>query len=66
MLYCLKLSLCTLKLNLVFHVVKLTSAPKDLVSKRCSSPSLNLIIIDRKEEQEVEKILGSYWHHKRY
>lgn len=65
-LYCLKLSLILQRLHLVFPTVKLTVTSHNPTPKRPSSPSSNLVIINKEKEWKVEKILGSYWHHKRY
>ena len=59
MLYYLKLSSTLWRLYLVFLVVKLTATPADLISRKYFSPSPDLVIIDKKEEWEVEKILNS-------
>ena len=59
MSYCLKLPPALQRLYLVFHIVKLTTIPKNSISRRHSKLSLNPVIINREEEWEVEKILDS-------
>ena len=59
MLYCLKLSPTLWRLYLVFLVVKHIAIPADLISRKYFSLSSDLVIIDKKEEWEVEKILNS-------
>ena len=59
MLYCFKLPPMLCRLYLVFHVVKLTLVPNNLILGICSSSSLNLIIIDREEKWRYKKVLKS-------
>jgi len=66
MSYHLKLSPTLQQLHLVFHIVKLTTASKDPISGRHSEPPSNPIIADREKEWEMEKILDSHWHCKKY
>ena len=63
---CLKLPSALQRLHLVFYIIKLTPAPEDSISGRYSSLSLSLIIINKEEEWEIEKILDSCWHCQRY
>lgn len=51
---------------LVFYMVKLTIMSKDLISGKYSNLSLNLAIIDRKEEWKAEKIPDGCWYCKKY
>jgi len=64
MLYHLKLSPILQKLYPVFLVVKLSTTPNNFIPRRHFDPSP--IIINGEEEWEVEKILNSHWHYKRY
>jgi len=50
----------------VFYIVKLTAALKDPISERCSKLPPDLVIVNREEEWEVEKILDNHWHYKKY
>ena len=50
MLYHLKLSPVLQRLYLVFHVVKLTAASEDPISRRCSKLPLDPFIIGREKE----------------
>ena len=50
----------------VFHIIRLMTATEDLIPGQHVLPLLDLIVVDRKEEWEVEKVLDSHWHHKQY
>ena len=60
MIYCLKLPSALQRQHPVFYVVKLTPAPEDSISGRCSSLPLDSIIINREEEWEIKKVLDSH------
>ena len=64
--YRLKLSPAMKKLHPVFNIVKLSTAPTDLIPDRKPKPPLSPIIIDREKEQEVEEILDSCWYWRRF
>jgi len=54
------------QLHPVFNVVKLTPAPDDLIIG-CKTEDYPLpIVIDRKAKWEVEEILNSHWHWRRF
>jgi len=64
--YCLKLPHGMRQLHLVFNIVKLSAALEDLILERkLQAPPLP-IVIDREEEWEVEEILHSRWHRRRF
>jgi len=50
----------------VFNVVKLTPAPDDLIPGRKTMDHPLPIIIDGEAEWEVEEILDSRWHWRRF
>jgi len=50
----------------VFNVVKLTPAPDDLITGRKTEDHLPPIVINREPEWEVEEILDSRWHQRRF
>jgi len=54
------------QLHPVFNVVKLTPAPDDLITGRKMTDHPPPIIIDREAEWEVEEILDSRWHQRRF
>ena len=60
MLYYPKLLSILQRLHLIFPVVKLTTAPNNLIPKRYSTITPDSIIIDREEEWKIKKILNSY------
>ena len=60
MLYHLKLSLTLCKLYLVFLIVKFITASTNHIFRKYFSPPPNSVIINRKEESEIKKILDSY------
>jgi len=54
------------QLHPVFNVVKLSTAPEDLILGRKLQASLPPIVVDGEEEWEVEEILNSRWHRRRF
>jgi len=66
MAYRLKLPHWMKQLHLVFNVVKLTLAPDDPIPGRKTMDHPLPIIIDREVEWEVEEILDSRWHWRRF
>ena len=66
MVYRLKLPYWMKQLHLVFNVVKLTLAPDDPITG-CKMENHPLpIVINGEAEWEVEKILNSRWHQRRF
>ena len=66
MTYRLRLPYRMKQLHLVFNVVKLTLAPDDLITGRTTEDHLLPIVIDGEAEWEVEEILNSRWHWRRF
>jgi len=66
MAYCLRLPHGMKQLYPVFNVVKLTPAPDDLITGHKTEDHPPLVVIDREPEWEVEKILDSRWHWRRF
>jgi len=66
MAYRLRLPHQMKQLHLVFNVVKLTPAPDDLITGRKTEDHPPPIVIDREPEWEVEEILDSRWHRRRF
>ena len=66
MAYCLRLPHRIKQLHSVFNIVKLTPAPDDLITGRKTEDHLPPIVIDREPEWEVEEILDSRWHQRRF
>jgi len=66
MAYRLKLPYWIKQLHPVFNVVKLTLAPEDLITGRRTEDHPPPIVIDREAEWEVEEILDSRWHWRRF
>jgi len=64
--YCLKLPHGMRLLHPVFNVVKLSATLEDLIPGRKLQAPLPPIVIDREPEWEVEEILNSYWHWRRF
>jgi len=64
--YHLKLPHGMRQLYLVFNVVKLSAAPEDPILGRKPQAPLPPIVVDREEEWEVEEILNSRWHWRRF
>jgi len=66
MAYYLRLPLQMKQLYLVFNIVKLTPAPDDPIAGWKTEDHPLPIIIDRKAKWEVEEILNSHWHWRRF
>jgi len=66
MAYRLKLPHWIKQLHPVFNVVKLTPAPDDLITGWKMTDHPLPIIIDGEAEWEVEEILDSRWHRRRF
>ena len=64
--YCLKLPHGMRQLHPVFNVVKLSAAPEDPILGRKPQAPPPPIVVDGKEEWEVEEILNSCWHWRRF
>ena len=64
--YRLRLSHRMKQLHPVFNVVKLTPAPDDPITGRKTEDHPLPIVIDREAEWEVEEILNSRWHQRRF
>jgi len=64
--YCLKLPHQMKQLHPVFNVVKLTLALDDLITGQKTEDHLLPIVIDGEPEWEVEEILNSCWHRRRF
>jgi len=63
--YRLKLPLSKCQLHPMFNVVKLTTAPEDLIPGRRANPLPLPVVVDREEQWEVEELLDSCWHHQK-
>jgi len=66
MAYRLRLPYGMKQLHPVFNVVKLTLAPDNLITGRTTEDHPPPIVIDREVEWEVEEILDSHWHRRRF
>ena len=66
MTYHLKLPHWMKQLHPVFNIVKLTPALDDLITGRKTMDHLPPIIINGEAEWEVEEILNSRWHRRRF
>jgi len=66
MAYRLKLPHWIKQLHLVFNVVKLTLAPEDPITGRRAEDHPLPIVINGEAEWEVEEILDSHWHWRRF
>ena len=66
MAYCLRLPYWMKQLYLVFNIVKLTLAPEDPITERKMEDHPLPIVIDGEVEWEVEEILDSRWHRRRF
>ena len=66
MAYCLRLPHWMKQLHPVFNVVKLTPALNDPITRRKTEDHLPPIVVDREAEWEVEEILDSHWHQRRF
>ena len=64
--YWLKLPYGMRQLYPVFNIVKLSTAPDDPISERKLQVLLPPIVINGKPEWEVEEILDSRWHQRRF
>jgi len=64
--YCLKLPHRMRQLHPVFNIVKLSTALEDPILGRKPQALPPPIIVDREEEWEVEEILNSRWHRRRF
>jgi len=64
--YHLKLPHGMRQLHPVFNVVKLSAAPEDLIPGRKLQAPLPPIVVDGEPEWEVEEILDSHWHWRRF
>jgi len=64
--YRLKLPLGLRQLHPVFNVVKLSAAPDDPIPGRKPQALLPSIVVDREPEWEVEEVLDSRWHRRRF
>jgi len=64
--YYLKLPHGMRQLHPVFNVVKLSAAPEDPILGRKPQAPPPSIVIDGKEEWEVEEILNSRWYRRRF
>jgi len=54
------------QLHLVFNVVKLSATLEDLILGRKLQAPPPPIVVDGEEEWEVEEILNSRWHQRRF
>jgi len=54
------------QLHPVFNIIKLFAAPEDPILGRKLQALLLPIVVDREEEWEVEEILNSCWHWRRF
>jgi len=64
--YHLKLPHRMRQLHPVFNVIKLSAAPEDLILGRKPQAPPPPIVVNREEEWEVEEILNSRWHWRRF
>jgi len=64
--YHLKLPHGMRQLHPVFNIVKLSAAPEDPILGRKPQALLPPIVVDGEEEWEVEEILNSRWHQRRF
>jgi len=64
--YRLKLPHRIRQLHPVFNVIKLSATPEDPILERKPQALLPPIVVDREEEWEVEEILNSCWHQRRF
>ena len=66
MAYHLRLPHGMKQLHSVFNIVKLTPAPDDPITERTMEDHSLPIVINGEAEWEVEKILDSHWHQRRF
>jgi len=64
--YHLKLPHRMRQLHLMFNIIKLSAAPEDLIPGRKPQAPPPPIVVDRELEWEVEEILDSHWHQRRF
>ena len=64
--YRLKLPHGMRQLHPVFNVIKLSAAPEDPIPGRKPQAPPPPIVVDREPEWEVEEILDSRWHRRRF
>jgi len=64
--YRLKLPHGLRQLHPVFNVVKLSAAPEDLIQGRKPRPPPPPVVVDEEPEWEVEEVLDSCWHRRRF
>jgi len=64
--YHLKLPHGMRQLHPVFNIIKLSAAPEDPILERKLQVPPPPIVVDGKEEWEVEEILDSRWHRRRF
>jgi len=64
--YRLKLPHGLRQLHPVFNVVKLSAAPDDPISERKPRALPPPIVVNRELEWEVEEVLDSHWHRRRF
>jgi len=64
--YHLKLPHRMRQLHLVFNVIKLSATPEDPIPGRKPQAPPPPIVVDREPEWEVEEILDSRWHRRRF
>jgi len=64
--YRLKLPHRLRQLHPVFNVVKLSAAPDNLIPGRKPQAPPSPIVVDREPEWEVEEVLDSRWHQRRF
>jgi len=66
MAYRLRLPHGMKQLHPVFNVVKLTPAPDDPITGRKMEDHPLSVVINREPEWEVEELLDSRWHRRRF
>ena len=54
------------RLYLVFNIVRLTATLKDLIPNQYILSLLNSIIVNRKKEQKVKRVLNSHQYYRQY
>jgi len=54
------------QLHPVFNIIKLSATPEDSILGRKPQALPPPIVVDREEEWEVEEILNSHWHWRRF
>ena len=66
MVYRLRLLLQIKQLHLVFNIVKLTPAPDNPIAGQKMKDHPPSVIINGEAKWEVEEILDSHWHKRRF